>query len=78
MSNSDRIIDLMRKYNIEYLGGCPHCQPNGDWADGWGIIPDEIYDLFTIEDSCCEEIDENGIRIKNLPVFCKYGEAEGE
>jgi hypothetical protein len=64
----------MEKYHIEYIGGCHHCQPNADWAEDWGIIPDEIYDLLTESDSCCEEIDENGRRIKNIPVFCKYEE----
>ena len=77
--NREDIINiLMEKYNIEYLGGCSHCQPNGDWADGWGIIPDEIYNLLTEEDSCCEEIDEDGIRVKNLPIFCKYEEEEDQ
>jgi len=67
---------LFKKYNIERIGGCHKCQPNADWAEGWGIIPDEVYYMLTEEDSCCSEIDEDGNVIHNLPCFCKFKETK--
>ena len=76
--HGEKIAMLMEKYHIDYLGGCPHCQPNGDWAEGWGCIPDELYREFREEDSCCTEIDECDIKITNYPAFCKYEEEDRE
>ena len=66
----DKLHELMEEYRIEFIGGCPHCQPNGDWAEGWGVLPNEIREILAeMEDFCCEE---DGA--KNVPVFCKYEE----
>lgn len=66
----DKLHELMEDYGIEFIGGCPHCQPNGDWADGWGTLPDEIWEvLVMLGESCCS--DEGG---PNFPVFCKFEE----
>ena len=67
-----KIADLMEKYHIDYIGGCPCCQPDNAWGEGWGMIPDKIRELFTDKDSCCEAIDEYGRKVKNYPIFCKY------
>ena len=35
-------IEQLEEKGIE-VGGCPSCQPNGDWADGWNsYIVDEV------------------------------------
>lgn len=70
----DKIAELMAKYGIEAIGGCHKCQPNADYAENWGIIPDELYDeLYEDEkNSCCTEVNEYGREVLNFPVFCKY------
>ena len=72
--NIGDIFVVMEYHHIDFIGGCSHCQPNGDWADGWGSIPDEVRDCLTDEDSCCEEINEDGRTTKNFPTFCKFEE----
>jgi hypothetical protein len=76
--HEERILELMEKYSIEELGGCHRCQPNADMAKGWGCLPSEIREELWEEDSCCEEIMEDGRIFKNYPTFCKWKEEEEE
>ena len=68
------IDELMEKYGVEHIGGCVHCQPNGDWAQGWGSVPDEIFASFDSSDSCCSENNTEGNTIENYPCYCKFEE----
>ena len=70
------ISELMEKYEIEHIGGCVHCQPNGDLANGWGSVPGEVFRAFDKSDSCCSEINTEGNTIRNYPCYCKFFEEE--
>jgi len=69
-----RLAALIKRYKIEKIGGCRHCQPNVDWDDGWYLISEDIGDEFWEEDCCCSEINWKGEEIMNTPEFCKYKE----